>query len=303
MKKLLAIISIVSVSLTSCLKDTPNVDFSTLGTIIEIFYHDSGGNAHGGLDNFTHDALLFSSTAPVTMQFLVNIASVNPLSKDLTVTVGIDDAKRTAYNAANPVQYTPMPANMYSFTVKTGVIKAGNRLDTFNITFYPANNDPSQSYMLPISITDAQGQTISGNFGTIYFHTLGNPLAGAYNVTGTRYNYTGVVSWNNVLPVPASYTATTNMALYSPRTAAPDNTTTVEIPFGNVGSGYNYIITLTGTNSISVDYTFDALYSNITVSAATYVAATKTIHIITHYNNALAAAGNDRIFDETFVHQ
>ena len=299
MKKILTILlGVLAVGFTGCLKDTSintnGLDKTT--TYAEIPY--------SGLENFSASTVLTAgATSPIVVPFVVNLTQ--PVTKDVTVTLAYDDAARTAYNTANSSgpQYDAIPDSCYSFAVKTAVIKAGTQQASFSATFYPTKVDPTKNYMAAISIKDAQGQTISGNFSTYYMHTLGNPLAGNYNVTGTRYNYTGTVSWNNVLPVPPGYTATTNMALYSPRLGSPDNTTTIEIPFGNVGTGYNYIITLTGTNSISVDYTFDALYSNIVTSLATYNSATKTMHIITHYNNALAGAGNDRIFDETFVHQ
>ena len=39
-----------------------------------------------------------------------------------------------------------------------------------------------KNYMLPISITTAPaGSTISTNFKTIYYHLIGNPIAGLYN--------------------------------------------------------------------------------------------------------------------------
>ena len=53
----------------------------------------------------------------------------------------------------------------------SGSIAAGKRLDTLHVIFYPSKIDVTKNYMLPVSIKDAQGETISGNFGAIYFHT------------------------------------------------------------------------------------------------------------------------------------
>jgi hypothetical protein len=152
--------------LSSCLKDTPAVDFSSVGTIIEILPPDGGG-----LENFDAAALEFdpadlSEDADIDL----NIASPKPLTKSLTITVAVDDGLRTSYNANNGTAYEAMPDSVYSFPVKTGTIDAGQRLDTIRVTFYPSKIDQTKNYMLPVSIKDAQGENISGNFGSIYFH-------------------------------------------------------------------------------------------------------------------------------------
>ena len=307
MKQILIILSIIAASaaLTGCLKDTPNVDFSGLKPIVEINSASSTSTANtlpSGLENFSNATLNFA-VIDSTVTFTVNYASVNPPTSDVKVTVAVNDAARTAYNAGSTTQFSPFPAGSYSLPSTTATIKAGTRLATFTVNFYPSLLDPTQSYLLPITITDASGNTISGNFNTIYFHQIGNPLAGVYNETGSRWNYVGTVSWAGPPnPVPPGGTLT-NLAAYSPKIAVPDDPTTIEIPFANVGAGYNYIITLNSDNTISVDYTFDAIYSNITTLVKTYDPTTKTIHIVTHYNNALGGAGNDRIIDETFVKQ
>jgi len=83
----------------------------------------------------------------------------------------VNDNKRIVYNSSNPVQYDTFPDSLYSFPITSVTIPAGKHLDTLQVYFYPSKIDTTKNYMLPISIEDAQGQTISGNFGTIYFHT------------------------------------------------------------------------------------------------------------------------------------
>lgn len=162
--KSLLLFAILSVS--SCLKDTPAVDFTTVGTIIEILPVNGGG-----LENFDAALLEFDpSDAKDSADIDLNIASPNPLNKSLTVTVGVADALRTAYNSANNAQYEALPDSTYVFPVKSVTIPAGERLDTLRVVFYPSKIDTTKNYMLPMSIQDAQGETISGNFGAIYFH-------------------------------------------------------------------------------------------------------------------------------------
>jgi hypothetical protein len=152
---------------SSCLKDTPAVDFSTVGTIIEIIPADGGG-----LENFDAAALTFNpADGTDSADIDLNIASPKPLTKAVSITLAVDDGLRSSYNSSNGTSYEAMPDSVYSFPVKSGTINAGDRLDTVRVTFYPSKIDSSKSYMLPVSIKDAQGQTISGNFGSIYFHT------------------------------------------------------------------------------------------------------------------------------------
>lgn len=195
MKKSSIVISFASsVFLCSCLKDKPNVDFSGDGTVAEISTASTNGTDQapsGGLA-FFGGAVLATSVDPTPDDefFTVNIASQYPPTKDIPVTVAVNDAARTAYNAAPSDGYTyeALPASAYSFPVTTGTVHAGLRLDTFNVTFLHGNMDPVKNYMLPISLTAAPGTTISGNLNTIYFHIIGNLLALNYQQTYTRWD-------------------------------------------------------------------------------------------------------------------
>jgi Domain of unknown function (DUF1735) len=153
------------VLLNGCLKDTPAVDFSTVGTIIEIL------PPNGGLENFDNAGLDFDPGDEIDSEMIVvNIASPKVLTKALTVSLAVNDAARTDYNTSTAGQYLALPDSVYSFPVSSRTIPAGSRLDTFMVYFYPAKIDTTQDYMLPIGIKDAQGEPISGNFNTVYFH-------------------------------------------------------------------------------------------------------------------------------------
>jgi hypothetical protein len=169
MKKLyIILLPLVMYSLSSCLKDSPAVDFSTVGTIIEILPVNGGG-----LESFSTAELNFSSDEALdSADIVLNIASPSPLKKNLTISMEVNDALRISYNAANQDQYDAMPDSVFSFPVSSATIAAGQRLDTLKVYFYPSKIDTTKNYMLPVSITDAQGETISGNFGSIYFHTI-----------------------------------------------------------------------------------------------------------------------------------
>src|SRR3954452_5585982 len=83
---------------SSCLKDTPAVDFSTVGTIIEILPVNGGG-----LENFSVAELNFDATETIDSAAIVlNIASPEPLNNPLKINMGDKDALRNAYNSSNP---------------------------------------------------------------------------------------------------------------------------------------------------------------------------------------------------------
>jgi uncharacterized protein DUF1735 len=313
MKKLLIIfLSIFAFSLGGCLKDTPNVDFSNITPHAEFeFPGGAAGNGLGsGLEFFSGASLLFPPTDDAdTLKFLVNIAAPNPLSKPVGITIGFDQAALDSYNADpnNTVKYNKMPDSVYSFVSTTGTVAANKYLaDTFQFVFYPskfANLDQTQSWMVPVSILDASGTAISANFSTIWFHTIGNVLAGSYTSSGTRYNYTGTISWSYPSPIPPPV-STSNLAF--PATASPTSTTTLSLPFSNLGgAGYAIYVTFDPTTFAVTDVeqnaTFIGASSNFKVELATYDVNTKSFHIITHYNNATDGSGNDRIVDQTYT--
>lgn len=306
MKKI-KIFSVIAfaLSLTSCLKDDPNVDFSNIKPTAELSSGSlvSDNSPISGLAYFKSATLpSFSKDTtcdcylPDTVTFNVNITGEYPPASDVTVTLGLDDAKRVAYNAlsTSTVKYEAAPDSIYTFLTKTVVVKAGSRLAKASIVFYPDKLDPSTSYLFPVSITNASGTLISGNLGTVYFHNLGNKNAGAYNETGTRTNYNGAAAAGSIASV---------VDLSGTKNAAPENTTVIDIDYANLGPSH-YIITFnadgTSITNLKVDDDFTPTVSNFGIDSYTYDLPSRTIHIISHYTNG---AGNDRVIDETFVHQ
>jgi hypothetical protein len=233
MKKIILICSIaVTVALTGCLKDDPNVDLSNVGTVVELPY--------SGLSNFGGDALNLK-TDTVQLTFTLNIASPYPPDHDIQVTVGVDPSLTAAFNSSHTDQYQNFPADAYVFADETVTIEKGTRLDSFTVTFYKQFLDPTISYMLPITIKDASGETISGNFATHYYHFIGNPIAGDYLWDFKRWPLqtpTGSpdISWDA-----------------EPITFAPDNPTTVEMPSGYYTQG-NYVLSFTNNSGVLSDF-------------------------------------------------
>jgi hypothetical protein len=170
-------------SVTSCVKKEGYLDIidgkpSGLITIPSI----------GGLSNFPSAALLTSAGGTLNEAIPLYYNGADAPASDVAITTVIDDAKRIAYNATNAVKYDKMPDSVYSYTVKTGKIIAGTRRDSIDIKFFASKIDPTKNYMLPITITDASGIPVSDVFGTVYYHTIGNPIAGKYIWDFYRWN-------------------------------------------------------------------------------------------------------------------
>jgi len=239
MKKIIIIITpFLLLFLTGCLKDTPLNDFASTAKNVVEFGITSTGNSHG-LEGFPNDAILTAGKVdPIVVPLVVNVASVDPPTADINVTLAIDDNLRTAYNATGGVQFEAQPDSTFSFAVTSGTIKAGTRLDTFYVTFYPDKVDPTVNYMLPIKISDASGQTISGNFSVAYLHEIGNPIAGSYTWDFYRWNATDSLG---ALSSLSFFGATT--------TFLPDNGTQIEVPSGYF-TQQNYIISFDNNGGV-----------------------------------------------------
>jgi len=275
---------------------------------------DYGGT--GG--NFSNSALIFPDPTSTSeaVEFQIEYSTPVVADKDITITVGVDAAAVATYNTNHSTgpQYQLLPANAYTLTSATGKIPAKQIIsEPFTITFNPSVIDVTKNYMLPITIKTADGapadaKAASGT-GTAYFHLIGNPLAGLYTVVGTRYNYTGSVTWNGPPdPLPAGGTPS---AIPTTKLAVPVDGQTVSLEFAALSSlGYYYLITGDATfANISVDYSQDLLNgsSSRQTFITNYVPPSPTqkasFHIYTHYNNAVGGGGNDRIMDELFTQQ
>lgn len=228
------LIGVAALLLASCVKNrSGETSFSSIKPVVQI--------PEGGMANFGNSALTFpGSDATDTTWFRVNYAATNVAAKDVIVTLGYDANALAAINSSlgPSSQYSKFPDSTYSFTTTTVSIKAGQNYSVpVPFIVHPAKIDPTQSYLFPISITAGGGATISGDFGTIYYHVIGNPIAGSYSWDWTRWN-------NNTgtgTPTTSSFTGGT--AVFS-----PDNPTQVEVASGYY-LGARYVITFTNSGT------------------------------------------------------
>jgi hypothetical protein len=227
----------------SCVKSVSGrTDFENLAPTVLI--------PEGGLQNLTTVALLFPPDPTVddkldTAYFHVNYAATDVAPADQVVSLAIDPAALAAYNATGGVQYEAFPDSIFAFTATSATVpKGANYSGQIPLVIHSNKVDPTKSYMLPISITTAPaGATISSNHKTVYFHLIGNPIAGLYNWDWYR--------WNNNLPVGPNTGGTP--ALGGIAVFAPLDPTTVEVPSGYY-IGPRYHITFDDSAGIPVHF-------------------------------------------------
>ncbi len=247
-------------SLAACLKGKDiNIPVKASGSILEMEYlKGGGGTAIGsGMQYFGGAALTYPPTDIAdTASFAVNIAGANAADKDVAITIGAD-AKALSDNYKNDsITYQLMPDSVYHIINKTVTIKAGSRIAQFQIIFYPSKFDGSKNFMLPVTVTDAQGYTVSSNFGHIYFHTIGNPLAGTYVWDWKRWDAGDSTS---VSPSSLSFKGKSTIFL-------PDNPTTFEVATGYY-TGPRYIVKFSNNGGVLTN--FSATFNSDDIAKAT----------------------------------
>lgn len=320
-KSIIAAIFSGAVLLTSCEKATV---FEPIGDggqkIIKIQVY---GGLAGGFDA-SNLAFSPSSTSEILEMKLEYVAPAVS-NQDITATIEVDPAAVAAYNATqtSPLkQYLVLPANAYTFPKQTVTIKANQTISSsFQIEFNPSLIDGSKNYMIPVSITSISGATAgtvkAPGTGTAYFHFIGNPLAGSYNLTaGGRYNCSAVgdQGWapQSGWVYPAALTIPANFSLAAiPATKfiAPVTPTITTVYVANLGAGTDRdyflevdpsVTTVTNVN-VTLSAGFGASLSNIRWFQKTYDPANKRFILLWTYNNLSDGTGNDRIIYEVLT--
>jgi hypothetical protein len=279
MRKLLIIaFSLVVFSITGCLKDTPSTDLSHVGTIMEIMY-PYGAQDYGvgsGLEYFSGEQLPFFPTDVAdTAVYYINIAGANTLSQPLTVTIAVNNSALEDNISNDGITYIALPDSCYTLLPTSGTIPAGQRIDTFRVAYYPSKINLTQNYNLPITFTTSPSYTVAGNFGTLYLHTIGDPIAGTY-------------TWVNTTYADSAGTGPSTNNASGPGIFAPLDATDVEFASGATipGSGgpINYILSFANNNGTLSNFTValdpNTVPSNIIITSGPNVVLADPVHNI-----------------------
>ncbi len=288
MKKFLIVLLAPCLLMAGCFKDSIHNDHDG-SAVVAIF--------NGGPDTLSKAPLDLAGPDSLALYITVGVSTPYTLNHDITLTLKIDDSKRIAYNQTHFNQFDSLPDSLYSFNAKTVVLPAGTRSVLVGFEVYGGKANLRNSYMLPVSITDAQGVAIDGVLGTIYYNQLGSPLSGQYSVKGTRTDYLGPVSSGII-------SDTINLSALVSKYAVTDTKNVVFIDYSDLGSaGWQYIVVFTaGTNLVSItpnlvitDPETGCLANSFIVDTQTYDPDTETLHFKTEYSDL---NGNGRVVDE-----
>jgi hypothetical protein len=182
--KLFKIISFLAIVLTfsSCLKDDIGIDWTDdlKGKMYaEVHYWYSGFQV----------TPLQSSPDPVFYRFMINIATDELPTEDITVTLAVNEDAMDDYNNLKGTNYQLFPyveLMTPTVTVKKGTRSAYARVRVWNADVL----DPCDNFMAPVSITAATGGVIPanplGNGSCLMALPISNPWSGTYHVVGFR---------------------------------------------------------------------------------------------------------------------
>jgi hypothetical protein len=303
--KIGSMILVVSI-LTSCLDDN-FVDFSKVANVVELF--DAVG---AGTD--VVQAPVSASATPVPLDVRINVTGQYPLNKDLNVTLAFDQATFDKYLAANPTSRAlVLPSNAYTMGSKV-LVKANERVGKFQVMINTSLVDLTKNLILPLKITDAEGQIISGNFGAILLHvTVKNQFDGAYKSTGTRFNFAtsgDFAGWDAAAKVATGTLVSTVPFTLNPTTVGTINETTSWVHVGNLDatSGCScglgtFNITTNPDNSVTIASSADTGVPSFVALPgvpSSYNPATKTFDLYYQWTNA---SGTFRVVHDVLVKQ
>jgi hypothetical protein len=233
--KILAL-AMVAVIVTSCLDgDQMNTPPGGSKPFIMMTNNSTGGTlVNSGVRYFGAETLLLNpAEANDTLTFAVTLQGTSSYDKDINVTIATPADALDDVN--DGLTYAFMPTNGYNLLSTSGVIPKGKTYAEFQVVFHPNVIDLTKNFMLPITVSNDAGLTVSSNYGYIYYHIIGNALAGAYTWKYRRYN-------------SADTTAATAGTANGVAIFAPKDATTIETSGGyasTVGLNAPYIITFT----------------------------------------------------------
>ena len=294
-KRVLAII-LSMLTLSSCLKkDDMNIDMvSKTASIMQLQFIENGNGStlNSGMQYFSGGALTYPGSDMMdTATYNINLAGPVTLATDLKVTVGADATKLLDNYGADSIKYELMPDSLYHMVATTATIKSGSRIAVMKIVFYPSKINVTKSYMLPLVIKDASGQIISSNMSTIYFHVIGNPIAGAYTQEWIRYNLT-------------TQTGTPFRDVFSPAVFAPVSPSVIMV--GSGSAGLQYVVSFNNANGVlsnfQVKFTPESVAgSGVTISGGpTVIVANPTAHKFEFNFTYINGAGAPRNITDKF---
>lgn len=153
------------ISLSSCLKNkNEQPDFSATTPVVEIPVGSPVGD--GSINSLSTP--LTQKDTPTDYFFYINYAASSTKATDIKVTLAVNPAVLAAYNAAhaNSPALAILPSDAFTMPLII-TIPANQRRVQVPVKFASKSLTKGVTYGLPVTITDASGEVISKNFGSV----------------------------------------------------------------------------------------------------------------------------------------
>ena len=265
----------------SCLKDKLNSDWTDAlkgKMYAQVTTYGFAADATGKVT-----ATLDAIPGTQSFRFMVNIATDQLPTSDITLTIAVDPAAMAAYNTKNGTDFQVYPYIVLSNTSIT--IKAGTRSTYVDFSLTNADKlSACDNFMIPISITQASGSVIiAANMKSLLMGLpIANPYQGLYHASGVFIHPT---AGTRVIDEDKDLTTV--------------NCNTVGSTAGDLGSADPMTIKVNADNSVTIGGQISASQPLIMTPGAVnkYDPATKTFTL----NYQYSGAGGDRVIKEVLV--
>lgn len=230
---------LMALAFSSCLKDK-GYDDGLYGAV----RNTEGGKyvsiRASGLGNVSKSNVLIntSSTDIDTVDVNIDLDYAEKTTTAITVKIGIDNAKIASYNTDYSANFSATTSDMARLDQTELTIPAGERTVKARLLIDQSKFDPTTSYMIPVTILEASGASLSSNLSTKYFNIIGNPIAGDYEDYFSR--------WLKADSIGGSSTANYYKLDLGAVTFAPITPTKIQVDGGAFGE--TFFIEFTNTN-------------------------------------------------------
>jgi hypothetical protein len=199
---------------------------------------------------------------------MVDVASPNLPTTATTMTLSLDTAGLSAYNAANGTNYQPLPDTTYTVSGWDVSVPAGKRIDSITVTIDLSKLDLSNAYVFPVTIASASLPIEQWNH-LFYYVAVKNQWDGVYSYQGYTLRSGDPVKTGN-------FTGQQMTLLTSGSNSVTFATLALWADLGGIGIG-NPQLTINASNQVSISSpggaTADPTYNNH------YDPATQTFYI------------------------
>lgn len=267
------LLSLVSLSLTGCLKDDAYEDQEIQSTrsegspkIIELKLTANSSK------NFLLKTFANSNNDTTFEAIPVNLATPDVAPEDINVTIAVDTNVVNKYNTDNSTAYAKPTSSMFSLVNPTVTIPKGSHTGYLKVKLKSSDylgNDWGLGFK--ITSVDKPGYTISGNLNTsVLAVVVKNKYDGAYHSSGIFHHPTAG-----------------DRAIDEDKDLVTAGPTSVRAKLGDLGgSDYYMILTVNPDNTVTI--TPSGVTPNIDQSWGPnfYDPATKSFHLFYSYNAA-----------------